>query len=95
MDIMIEVQAEFKGKFLLQKYPNGQLAVYYNDVDNFPIAELSLREDSADLGPSEFILKDYSENADLIEMLLESGVIETTDRFVLVSGRLCPVCRLS
>ena len=94
MDNMIEVQPEFKGKFSLQKYPNGQLAVYYNDFDNFPIAELSLREVSADLEPSEFILKDYSENADLIEIFLESGAIETTDRFVLVNGRLCPVCRL-
>ena len=92
---MIEVQTAFKGKFSLQKYPNGQLAVYYRDFDNIPIAELSLMEDFADLGPSEFILKDYSENAELIGMLLESGVIETTDRFVLVSGRLCPVCRLS
>lgn len=94
MDNMIEVQTEFKGKFSLQNYPNGQLAVNYKDYDNFPIAELSLMEDSVELGPSEFILKDYSENADLIGTLLESGAIHTTDRFVLVSGRLCPVCRL-
>ena len=94
MDNMIEVHTEFKGKFSLQNYPNGQLAVYYNDFDDFPIAELSLMDDSADLGPNEFILKDYSENADLIETFLELGVILPTDRFVLVGGRLCPICRL-
>lgn len=91
---MIEIQTEFKGKFSLQHYPNGQLAVFYYDFDNFPIAELSLMDDSVELGPNEFILKDYSENTDLIEALLEHEIIKPTDRFVLIGGRLCPTCRL-
>ena len=94
MDKMIEIKPEFNGKFSLQTYPNGQMAVFYNDFDNFPIAELSLMDDSIDLGSNEFILKDYSENSELIENLLKREVIIPTDRFVLIEGQICPICKL-
>ena len=94
MDNMIDIQTEFRGKFSLQHYANGQLAVFFNDFDDFPIAELSLMDDSVELGSNEFILKDYSENTELIETLLEQGIIIPMDRFVLIGGRLCPICQL-
>ena len=94
MDKMIEIKPEFNGKFSLQTYPNGQMAVFYQDFDNFPIAELSLMDDSIELDQNEFILKEYSENSELIEYLLKSEVIIPTDRFVLIKGRLYPICML-
>ena len=92
---MIEIEKEFKGKFSLQSYPNGQMAVFFNNFENVPIAELSIMDDSIELGPNEFILKDYSENEELIEYLLKCEVIDPTNRFVLIEGRLCPICILT
>lgn len=91
---MIDIKTGFRGKFSIQHYPNGQLAILVNDFDNFPMAELSLMDDSIELGPNEFILKDYSENSELIDYFLDSGIIKPTDRFVLIGKHLCPICQL-
>jgi hypothetical protein len=94
MDKMIEIKPDFNGKFSLQTYPNGQMAVFYKDFESFPIAELSLMNDSVELDQNEFILKDYSENSELIENLLSHEIIMPTDRFVLIEGHICPICKL-
>ena len=94
MDKMIEIKPEFNGKFSLQTYPNGQMAVFYMDFDNLPIAELSLMDDSVELESNEFILKDYSENSDLIENLLMHKIIMPTGRFVLIEEQIYPICKL-
>ncbi|MFX1277748.1 MAG: hypothetical protein ACFFAT_22240 [Promethearchaeota archaeon] len=91
---MIDIQSSFKGKFSIQHYPNGQLAIFINDFDNFPLTELSIMDDSVELAPNEFILKDHSENTELIEYFLDYGIIESTDRFVLIGKHLSPICKL-
>ncbi|MBD3197736.1 MAG: hypothetical protein GF317_21975, partial [Candidatus Lokiarchaeota archaeon] len=45
-----------------KKYSNGQLCVFIEDSNGFPMAELSIMEDNVDLQENEFIYKDYSEN---------------------------------
>ncbi len=75
-------------------YSNGQLALYVNDNDGQPFAELSISKDSVYLDQDEFILKDYSENAELVEELVNLDVIALTDRFVLVGSRVCPICKV-
>ena len=94
MEKMIEIKPEFNGKFCLQTYPNGQMAVFYKDFYNLPIAELSLMDNSVELESNEFILKDYSENLDLIENLLNHKIIVPTGRFALIEGHICPICTL-
>ena len=74
-------------------YANGQLAIYINDIDDQPFAELSVSKDSVYLDEDEFILKDYSENEELVEELMNSGIIVLTDRFVLVGSHVCPICK--
>ena len=74
-------------------YANGQLAIYMNDVDGQPFAELSVSKNSVHLEENEFILKDYSENTELVEELMISGIISLTDRFVLVGSHVCPICK--
>ena len=47
---------------------------------------------SVQLAPNEFILKDYSENEDIANELIELGLIKFSKRFVLIGSHLCPVC---
>ncbi len=72
-------------------YKNGQLAIFMNDIDGQPFAELSVSKDSVYLDEDEFILKDYSENTKLVDELMNSRIITLTDRFVLVGSHVCPI----
>lgn len=76
----------------LGKYPNGQLAVYLEDKNGFPIAELSIMEKTLDLKENEFIYKDYSEHNDFSQELLNLDIIKPTNKFVIVGSHLCPIC---
>ena len=75
-------------------YANGQLAIYINDIDGQPFAELSLSKDSVYLDQEEFILKEYSENAELVEELVNLKIITLTDKFVLIGSHFCPICKV-
>jgi len=79
----------------VRKYSNGQLAVFIEDKNSFPIAEISIMDDSIDLKENEFIFKDYSENTFFSEKLLNSDLIKATNRFVLIGSHLCPICKIS
>ncbi len=94
MKEMITTQISIKRKLLLKQYLNGQLAVYVNDINSEPIAELSIMHNSIDLAPNEFILKDYSENEYLVQQCYESNLFTPTDRFVLIGSHLCPICQI-
>ncbi len=92
---MIITQRNNKIQLNTKHYPNGQLAVYVHDYIGHPIAELSIENDSVALAPSEFILKDYSENKDIAKELLESNNFIPTDQFILIGSHLCPVCHIN
>ncbi len=77
-----------------KQYPNGQLAIFMRDDDGAPLAELSLTHEAVELAPDEFILKDYSENLELAQELLELELIVSTDRYVLIGTHLCPICKV-
>ena len=91
--MMIARQKRSNRMFQTKHYSNGQLAVFMRDSDGQPLAELSVKIDSFDLAPDEFIFKDYSENSGLVQDLLDSKMVVPTDRFVLVGFHLCPVCK--
>jgi len=94
MKKMIKTQKYFEKQLHLNRYSNGQLAVFVLDHMREPIAELSIMHDSVELAPHEFILKDYSENKDLVKEYLKAEIITSTDRFVLVGSHLCPICQI-
>lgn len=75
-------------------YPNGQLAVFLKDREGKPLAEISVMDDSVELGEHEFIFKDYSENLILASKLITTGIIVPTKRFVIVGSHVCPTCHL-
>jgi hypothetical protein len=60
-----------------------------------PLAELSIKYNSVELAPNEFILKDYPENEDLAQEFFKSGLFTPTDRFVLIGSHFCPICQIS
>lgn len=95
MKKMISDQIGFYKKLEIDRYPNGQLAVFIQDNNGEPIAELSLTSDSVNLNPEEFILKDYSENQKIAKILMESEFISTTDRYVLIGSHICPICHFT
>ncbi|MCK4780140.1 MAG: hypothetical protein KAT57_08130, partial [Candidatus Lokiarchaeota archaeon] len=83
-----------KTQLYINRYFNGQLAVFLHGNSGEPIAELSIMHDLVELAPNEFILKDYSENKDLANEFFEAELINTTDRFILVGSHLCPICQI-
>ena len=94
MKMTLANQLNFSKNLHLGRYSNGQLAVYIRGFSHEPIAELSIMEDSIELAPDEFILKDYSENEILIQDCYESNLFSVTQKFVLISSHLCPVCKI-
>jgi hypothetical protein len=92
---MIKYNNNFRTQIHLNRYFNGQLAVFILGYKSEPIAELSIMNDSVKLAPNEFILKDYSENKDLISDILKFETFTPTNRFVLVGSHLCPICQIA
>ncbi|MBN1214947.1 MAG: hypothetical protein JXA99_05830 [Candidatus Lokiarchaeota archaeon] len=80
--------------FKFKTYSNGQLAVFLQDYNGFPVAEISIKDDIVDLNIDEFIFKDYSENSTLVNLLFDMNMIRTTGRFVLIGKHLCPICQV-
>ncbi len=92
---MIKTQRDFKIQLHTRLYSNGQLAVYIQDYIGHPIAEFSIMNDLVTLAPNEFILKNYSENKELAQELLDSNLFVPTNQFILIGSRLCPVCQIN
>jgi len=82
-------------KFRLKTYNNGQLAVFLQDYNGFPLAEISIKDENVNLNIDEFIFKDYSENSLLATELLNLNLITPSDRFVFVGKHLCPICKIN
>jgi hypothetical protein len=60
-----------------------------------PIATCTINIPEADLEPNEVIIKDYSENAGMLDALVESGVVEPTGKLVQSGFITAPVCILT
>jgi len=94
MKEMITSQISIKRKLHLKQYLNGQLAVYVHDINDEPVAELSIMHNSIELTPNEFILKDYSENEEIAQDCFKSNFFKTTGRYVLIGSHLCPIFQI-
>lgn len=94
MKMTIADQLSFKRKLHISRYINSQLSVNIHGFSGEPIAELSIMNDSVELAPNEFILKDYSENQYLVRECYESDLFTPTNRFVLIGSHLCPICQI-
>ncbi|MFW9950291.1 MAG: hypothetical protein ACFFKA_09245 [Candidatus Thorarchaeota archaeon] len=92
---MINTQIILHSKLQKTHYPNGQLAIFAFNYNDEPLAELSIKCNSVELAPDEFILKDYSENKDIAQKFFESEILIPTDRFILIGSHLCLICKIN
>lgn len=83
-----------------KQYANGRLAIdllYWDDEMEgwFPHCHLTVNLPDQHLNEGEVFVKDWAENAPLVEQLIEQGWITPTGREV-ISGFVAPmVCRVS
>ena len=91
---MTENQIILEKKLQTKRYSNGQLALFVEDYDGEPIAELSIMHNPVELASDEFIMKDYSENEEIAQEFIDTGLITPLDRFILIGSHLCPICKI-
>lgn len=80
-------------KVMFSKYQNGGTAIQLIDAeDGCPVATASVWLPG--LKKDEIAIKDYSENAGMLDTLLEAEIITEPHRYVSSGHVMIPVCRL-
>ena len=63
-------------------YENGRLAIQLMDAeDHSPVATATVNLPDVDLDGDEVAIKDYSENAGMLDALIEAGVVSKPRRY--------------
>jgi hypothetical protein len=78
----------------LLQYPNGRTAIQLNAEDGEPVATATVNVPTYPLGEDEVLIKDYAENAGMLESLTEAGIIEPTGITIPVGHVQTHICRL-
>ncbi|MGC8489206.1 MAG: hypothetical protein ACP5QO_13465 [Clostridia bacterium] len=76
-----------------ERYPNGRVAVQLVDEEG-PVATATVNLPEADLGSDEVCIKDYAENAGVLDLLVLMGVVAPTGRRIPTGFVDVPVARL-
>lgn len=78
-----------------RQYDNGRPALQLIDADDgSPIATATVNLPTAKLGHNEVAIKDYGENAGLLDALVAAGVVKPTGQTVRSGFFEVPVCEL-
>ncbi len=75
------------------RYSNGRVAMQLVDEEG-PVATATVNVPEADLGPDEVCIKDYGENAGVLDLLVLMDVVVPTGRRILTGFVDVPVARL-
>jgi len=68
---------------LLERYENRRVALRLVDViDGTPVARATVNRPEIALKADEVLIKDYSENAGILDALERAGILRRTDRTV-------------
>ena len=79
----------------MSKYGNGQNAIKLFDMaDGFPYATASICVSDSLLKEDEIAIKDYSENAGILDSLINAGVIEEPHAYIQSGHVMVPICKL-
>jgi len=83
-------------KVLKRKYTNNdRVALELSDAtDGETIAIATINVPEVALAPDEVIIKDYSENAGMLDCLLKAGIVEKSGRTVKHGYTESPICIL-
>lgn len=90
---------KFKGYNLaieLNKYSdnNGTALALFEIEDHSPFAMATINMPLIELNENEVIIKNYSENEGIEELLIKNGIIEKTGRTVNGGFVNCNICKL-
>ena len=78
---------------LFERYRNNRIALTLVDEDNGePVATATTNLPDISLDEDEVIIKNYSENEGILQVLIKANIVKSPERFV-DAGRF-PVCRL-
>jgi hypothetical protein len=75
-------------------YGNGRIAIELFSDDYIPYAVATINLPNVALEYDEVIIKNYSENEGIIEMLIKEGIVEKTGRTVPSGMVDVPICRI-
>lgn len=78
---------------LFGQYPNKRTAIQiqYNDK---PLMKATVNIPRAELKPDEVLIKNYSENEGILQVLIDAGVVEDTGQFEASGYVIANVCKL-
>ena len=77
------------------KYVNGRPAIMLSDIeDGSPVAKATINIPEIELDNNEVIIKDYSENEGVLDVLLNAGIIEDTGTSVVLNNGIVPICKI-
>ena len=77
------------------KYQNGQVAIkLINNADGFPYATATVCVEDDLLKEGEVAIKDYSENAGILNSLIEADMIEPPHAYIQSTFTKIPICKL-
>jgi hypothetical protein len=87
--------AEWECWVLLERYENGRAALRLVDVaDHSPVARATVNRPDVLLGEDEVLIKDYSENAGILDALERAGVLQRTGQTIASGYAMLIVARL-
>jgi hypothetical protein len=78
-----------------RKYSNGRLALEFLDPeDGCPIVMATVNLPDADIADDEVAIKDYSENAGILQELMDQGVVSAPLRYKNSGFVRIPICKV-
>jgi hypothetical protein len=86
---------QYNCKVCITRYSNDKIAIQLFDVeDNSTVATASINLPHIELEKDEVIIKDYSENEGLLQVLLDAKIVETTGKSINVGYVKVQICKL-
>lgn len=77
------------------RYGNGRIALLLEDaVTGEPIAKATVNVPEEPLHENEVVIKDYSENVGMADVLIEAGLVAPTGHYARVGFVTCPICEV-
>jgi len=85
--------ATYQCTLKVEAYSNGRTALCLIDAeDGSPVCTATINVPEVELKPNEVIIKNYSENEGILDVLVNAGIVTPTGRYISIGYVSCPVC---
>ena len=85
----------WKCRIRFSRYKNGRPAIHLVSLQGEPVATATVNLPEVELFDGEVLVKDYSENAGIKQLLIDAGILEETGKQVVWGYSIFPICRLT